>query len=177
MKIALKETSKQILSRALSDLDATEGSFDTGDFDIGVHKDEGVYVAWDNRAGDCYVEEFPTPQGAINWAYGQMIFSTKRHCTEGFCINDGEWYCDAKNEDKLEMLIELWGFENKEEAYEAGFYYFTEWDDEEFAESREKFKGDLRQLVEKSDVDGIHKEALYDFIIEYEGELKTLLNY
>lgn len=53
---------------------------------------------------------------------------TSEGMESGFCIQDGQAY--IKNDDSLLewWLLEHTTYSNKEEAYEDGYYYWTEWE-------------------------------------------------
>lgn len=47
--------------------------------------------------------------------------------TEGFCIRDGEMYIKYE-EHLVEHLKENGEFKDINDAYESGYYYYTEWE-------------------------------------------------
>ena len=48
----------------------------------------------------------------------------------GYCICDGEMYIESEKH-LSEHITNDTEYESVEEAYEDGYYYYTEWEDEE----------------------------------------------
>ena len=45
-----------------------DGRYPLHEGDCGYYRNaDGIYTAWDNMTGDCWVEDFKTKQAAIKW--------------------------------------------------------------------------------------------------------------
>lgn len=52
---------------------------------------------------------------------------TGRGMNEGYCFGDGEDYaCDLES---ALLIAKEYGYDNLDEAYEDGAYYYTEWEE------------------------------------------------
>lgn len=82
--------------------------------------------------------------GTIKWARVDSV--TGKGMNEGYCILDGEMYIEG-HMSMLQHITDETDYATIEEAYEDGYYYYTEWDveDEEYW-YEEQADGTLKEI-------------------------------
>ena len=65
--IYIGKEAQELIGPILESVDK-EGRYPLNEGDCGYYKNaNGIYTAWDNTTGDCWVEDFKTKQAAIKW--------------------------------------------------------------------------------------------------------------
>tara|TARA_R110000796_G_scaffold221199_1_gene337267 strand:+ start:244 stop:486 length:243 start_codon:yes stop_codon:yes gene_type:complete len=66
----------------------------------------------------------------MNVKYARACDITGKGMNEGYCIGDGNMYIKS-HLDMLQHVTDDTDYATMEEAYEADYYYYTDWDDED----------------------------------------------